>query len=128
MKSNTNSVPAYTQPSFYQTDGSFTPGEKTEHSVTVRENPASPSSEISFTVDDQSFNVLVIDIDGDPSAKEFWTIIHYLRDYGVHGCWKERLTFNKTTIRLGAMYCIGPFELTERETSYNKYGEYPYEP
>lgn len=122
-------IPAYTEPAFYkQLDDSFEPGENTTHTLNVRPDPTKPEETVEFDVDDETFNVLMVRFDSWPSAKGFWTAIHYLRDYGVHGCWKERLQVDGVAYRLGAFYCIAPIELNERETNYNKYGESPYEP
>jgi hypothetical protein len=42
--------------------------------------------------------------------------------------WKERIKSYGTDFRLGGLYCIGPFEFTEREMNYEEYGENKYEP
>lgn len=56
-----------------------------------------------------------------------WAAVHWCRDYGVYGVNKESINMHTedgiVRYRLGALYCMANFELTERETSYEKYGE-----
>lgn len=123
-------VPSYTKPDTYWVkSGAFERGEITKHSISVQSDPTLPENKISFKVRDD-YSILIVEVnEPDITARELWTIVHYCRDYGVPGVCKERVNLNNgEVLRLGALYCIGPFELSERETNYLKYGEKPYEP
>lgn len=128
MSGQSPPVPPYVEPDDYAVNGSWTRcDEREEHSVTVRPGPTTPEKTHSFAIRN-NYDILTVEIlSDDISPVGFWTIVHYCRDYGVPGVWKERLMLNGYPFRLGALYCIGDFELTERETNYQKYGEFPYE-
>lgn len=120
-------VPPYTEPASYEVDGSWERnGKREEHSITARPDSTLPPETYHFAVRDD-YEILTVEVLDEPPARAFWTIVHYCRDYGLPGVWKEKLIIDGESFRLGALYCMGPFELGERETNYYEYGESPYE-
>lgn len=118
----TNKPPDYTEPATFTVAETFERNEqKTKHIHIGGEE------KLTIEIDDQTYDRVTVTINDDVSPKGFWTAIHYLREYDVPGVWKERVKTNNTSYRLGALYCIGPFELTDRETNYKEYGERPYD-
>lgn len=120
-------LPPYTEPADYKVNGEWQRNGKREvHSITSRPDPTVSEKACEFAIRND-YDIITVEVLDDPSPKTFWTMVHYLRDYGVPGVWKERVVIDGDPFRIGALYCIGPFELTERETNYNSYGESPYE-
>lgn len=115
--------PEYTDPADFEITDTFTRGEETTHKIEIDEDET-----IIIQIDDVTYRPLRVTLSEDPSPKAFWTAIHYLREYEAPGVWKEQLMVGDEMYRLGALYCMGPFDLTIRETRYDKYGEHPYEP
>jgi hypothetical protein len=118
-------VPSYKEPADFTVDGEWEVGEESGHEI----EPEERTITIEMKGDKKRPRV---NIGGwsDYTAKEFWTAVHFLREYGVTGVYRETLRCGGKRLRLGALYCIavenGGMEFTERETNYMKYGEHPY--
>lgn len=54
-----------------------------------------------------------------------WTLVYWARKIGVPGVHKERVEIGNYNFRLGALYRYAGFDLTERESNYIEYGEWP---
>lgn len=77
---------------------------------------------------DNKYIIDIIDGGNYKPSQILWTIVHWCRDAGVPGVWKSRIKYDGMGYRVGALYMIAGFELTERESNYTKYGETAYDP
>lgn len=123
-------IPAYQEPYEYEEpDESWERGLTgyVEIECTNRENISvyfSNSERVAITVNNNERNSYSPD-----DNRIYWTVVHFLRDFGVPGVAKERVDIDDTYARLGALYCIaierGAMQFLDRETDYSQWGENP---
>lgn len=109
-------VPDYVEPTEYNSpDSEWEPDE--EGMIQIRDD-------LSVSLEWEGRRVIIrCNTEND---EQLWAIVHYCKEYGIPGCWKSFIDDGGDTYRIGGLYCIAGFELTERETNYEKYGETPY--
>lgn len=101
----------------FDCDGEYEAGESSEHEVSIGDGVLFIDVEMRGSVKVTAYSSTL------PDDVVFWAGVDWCREYGVPGVYKESYWFNDNKYRLGALYLIRGFELTERETDYNTYGE-----
>lgn len=111
-------APTLAEPYDFSVSGEWEPGEESWHTIDT------PDGEIEFAI--EGSRRPEVTILGDCTERDLWTVVEYCRVYGVPGVWKERLKSSLGNWRLGGLYLLNDFDLTDRETDYAEYGENPY--
>lgn len=113
-------VPDYTKPGReLDVSGSWSPGDNSTHHIYA------DGEKVRFVVEGPDKRPEVNILDESLTERQFWKVVHYAREYGVPGVWKEWLFTRSEQYRLGGLYMVAGFDLTERESNYGEYGETP---